>query len=485
MTEPAFKLGRRTFIGAAAALGASPSLAAKPKAPAKLDVVVVGAGLAGLHAAHLLEAKGLRVQVVEASDRVGGRLRTMVAGDYRGDVGGQEIGPNYRRIRETLTRLRIPLHERDPKMGGYVLDLGGQLTLPAKWASSPINKTVGAEREILPFLIQNKLFFDAVPFTDPADWLNPAHHVHDVSAAAWLRNRGVSEAAIRLADIDVNAPDMEGVSAMSIFRDLARVKVEGYRDPNKPQYGQSTASRAYVEGGSSMLPKAMAAALKSEVRLNAPVIAIDQTAQGAEVRLLSGERLMCRFVVMAAPFFAVRNIAFTPALPPLQADAAEGAVYSATTQFHFAVNLPYWENDGLPSSLWSDRAYERAFQLNNRGGGKHGVLILWLNGDGARRLHGMDASTQWAYMLAELTAARPSTKGALSPLFSYSWDQNPYVGGNKHCFAAGQIKRFGKAMALPHGRIHWAGEHLRRTELGMESAMETAEIAANEILAKA
>ena len=352
-----------------------------------------------------------------------------------------------------------------------------------KWAGSSVNRTVGKEREILPFLIQNKLFFDDVPFSDPADWLNPAHFVHDVSAAQWLRAKGVSEAAIRLADIDINAPDMAGVSAMSLFRDLARIKVEGYRDPNKPQYGQETSSRAFIVGGSSALPIAMAATLKTPVRLNAPVVAIDQSEAEAEVRLASGERLRSRFVVMAAPFSAVRNIAFTPALPPAQADATQGAVYSATTQFHFAIDKPYWEMDGLPSSLWSDRAYERGFHVSNRGGGQHGVLIIWLNGDGAVRLHAMDLEAQRAFILSELAAGRPSTKGALSPLLHYSWDQNPWVGGNKHCFAAGQIRRFGKDMALPHGRIHFAGEHLRRTELGMESAMETAEIAAAEIIA--
>ena len=74
---------------------------------------------------------------------------------------------------------------------------------------------------------------------------------------------------------------------------------------------------------------------------------------------------------------------------------------------------------------------------------------------------------------------------ALEPLFEYSWEKNPFVGGNKHCFAAGQVKMFAKEMALPYGRVHLAGECLRRMEPGMESAMETAEIAALEILERA
>lgn len=476
---------RRVVLGGIAAASTAPLWAKGGGVPILWDAVVIGGGLAGLHAATLLEAKGMKVQLLEASDRVGGRLRTMQVGDYRADVGGQEVGPNYQRIRAACKRLNVALHDSGPQTGGFLLDIGGQLVTSEKWVSSPVNRTIGKEREILPYLIQNKLFFDDVPFTDPAAWLDPAFYAKDVSASAWLRANGVSEAAIRLADIDVNAPNMASVSAMSIFRDLARIKVEGYRDANKPQYGQNTTSRAYIEGGSSALPNAMAAALKTPVRLNMPVVAIDQTNAETEIRLASGERLRSRFVVMAAPFSAVRNIVFTPALPPAQADATEGAVYSATTQFHFSVDKPYWEMDGLPSSLWSDRAYERGFHVSNRGGGEHGVLIVWLNGDGAVRLHGMNLDGQRAYILSELAAGRPSTKGALTPLLHYSWDQNPWVGGNKHCFAAGQIRRFGKDMALPHGRIHFAGEHLRRVELGMESAMETAEIAANEILARA
>ena len=81
--------GRRAFLGAIAATSVAPVLARGAGATNIWDAVVVGGGLAGLHAAALLEAQGRKVQLLEASDRVGGRLRTLFAGDYRGDVGGQ------------------------------------------------------------------------------------------------------------------------------------------------------------------------------------------------------------------------------------------------------------------------------------------------------------------------------------------------------------------------------------------------------------
>jgi monoamine oxidase len=485
---PPFPIKRRQFLAGASTLiaaSATPVWAQRRGGqPQVWDAVVIGAGLAGLNAAGILESQGLKVHIVEASDRVGGRLRTGRLGDFQAELGGSEVGTLYGRVRDALDRHGVGLVAEGPKPTPFLLNIGGANIRPEQWADAPQNQTVGAERTILPFLIQNKLFFDWIPFEETSKWIEPEAMRFDVSAAQFMREKGVSEAAIRLAEIDLNGPSLAGVSALSIFRDLIRAKMEGYNDPSRPQYGVNESQRrSFIAGGSDALPKAMAAKLKGQVQLNSPVVAVTQDANGAETRLADGTRLRSRFVVMAAPFSAVRNIRFEPGLPPAQHDAVQGAVYSATTQFHFAVTKPFWDVDGLPPSLWSDARFERTFVISN-GHGPHGSLVVWMNGDGATWLDAMPLEAQRDYLLAEINRLRPATQDALDFKLAYSWTANPFVGGNKHCFGPGQIKRFAAVMGNRHGRVHFAGEHLRRLEHGMEAAMETGEAAAFEILEK-
>ncbi|MDE1149806.1 MAG: FAD-dependent oxidoreductase [Azospirillaceae bacterium] len=477
---------RRAVIGGllAAPVILSTTRRAWAKGPQTVDVIVIGAGLAGLNAAGILESQGLSVQVVEASDRVGGRLRTARRDGYQAELGASEVGPLYGRVRDACGRLNVGLTPQGIVPTDMLIHVNGSAVSAKDWAGAANNLTRGAERAMPPFVLQPGLFQKWLPFTNTGDWLEPANMAYDVSAAEFMRAKGVSEEAIRLAGVDVNAPNLESVSALSLFRDLARARAEGLKD-NQPEFGAANVERSYIVGGADTLPRAMAAALKHPVRLDSPVVAVDQTADRVQVQLAGGDVLTAKYLVMAAPFSAARRIRFTPGLPEAQTDAIAGALYTATTQLHFRITRPYWEKDGLPPSLWSDLPFERAFALKSPATGAIDSLVVWVNGDGATRWDDRAVEQQADLALAELIRARPAMAGSLEFLLGHSWGRNPYIGGMKQVFGAGQVKRFAADMGKPAGRIHFAGEHLRRLEHGMESAMETGEGAAMEILEKA
>jgi monoamine oxidase len=84
--------------------------------------------------------------------------------------------------------------------------------------------------------------------------------------------------------------------------------------------------------------------------------------------------------------------------------------------------------------------------------------------------------------MAEIERLRPSTKGKMEVTGVHSWAQHPFVFGCRHSYGPGEARRFVHDMIKPHGRVHFAGEQTRRLEIGMESAMESGERAAFEII---
>lgn len=448
----------------------------------RVDVLVLGAGMAGLYAAVEMEAQGLEVQMVEGSGMVGGRIRTIFADGNPVDIGGTGLGPSHLRAHRMVEKFglaTLPLTRR----GKLALSINGTLMHEHEWETSPVNRTVGEEREIFPTRLDSYYMQTLLPFFGQADWLDPQYAAYDIPFAEHLRNHGVSEEAMRLINVCINANDIETVSALSIFRDAIKWRSVGFDDPkNFDQYGDKLYQPIRLAAGMKALPDAMAASLKRPVRLNARVVSVRYDDAGATFVLENGEELKGRKAIIAAPLMTLRSIRFDPPLPTPLDEAVTEANASGNTQFIMTTASRFWEEDGYAPSLWSDTIFERLFvEFGEDDEVDH--LRIWINGDNAGRVDAL-GDQAGDLLLETLERLRPSTRGQLKIVHKVSWGSEPLIGGEKYVMAPGQVSRFAASLAKPVGPIHWAGEHHKSVDVGIEAALQSGERAAAEVIAK-
>ncbi|MGW2685845.1 flavin monoamine oxidase family protein [Streptomyces sp. NPDC001414] len=439
-----------------------------------MRALVVGAGLAGLTAAHDLAARGVDVQVLEARDRVGGRTHgiEVADGDWA-DAGAAYLGERH-------TELLALMADTDLKAVPTAMEGASRFALTTGDARTPDAQSVPGRFPPLSGVALGELFdlLDEVTRTVRVDapWLTPdAERLDATTAAEW------AEEHLTHADARLFFPLFLGEMMAADPADVSVLHMAFYlRSGGGLRYLNAFAGGAQesrIDGGAHRLCEVLAARLGDRVRLGEPVLAVTQDDDGVTVGTAVSSYRGDAVIIAVPPVLADR-IDFRPALPAPR--SGDRTAPGCAVKVHLVHPAPLWRETGLSGwSVSSDGPLLSTVDDSPPGG--VGVLTGFVTGEEARRYAALPLAEQRAAAVAQAARLFP---GLPEPIGFHvtDWLNEPY---SKGCYAAlfgpGDWIARGPGLTRPHGRVHWAGTETSTAFFGlMEGAIRSGHRAAAE-----
>ncbi len=442
-----------------------------------VDVVVVGAGMAGLAAADALVREGHEVTVLEATMRPGGRVRTLrepFSDGLFAEAGAGRIPVTHALTRRYVKRFGLELRPYRParpevyRFGEdrFVLAPGEKLLLSrTRLPFSEPERALDLDGLYRRYVGRYTREVGAVA---PEAWpLATPKAVLSRSIGQLLRDDGASEAAVSLLTIGYGED-----SAADFLRDA---------------WSHEAPRLDHIVGGNDRLPAALAASLGDRVRYGTGVVRIRQDADGVEVvadGLRTGESFRADRVVVAAPLPALRAVEFLPALSPAKAEAVAHHPYGAVTRVYLQMRRRYWEDQKLGGFANLDIPMEVWCPTHDQPG-RRGILLAYMFEDVARKVAALPPADRIRHFLEQAEQLFPGARNEVEGGASFSWHEQPFQQGAYVVFEPAETIRLHPVFGAAEGRLHFAGEHTSPWPGWIQGALHSGLRVAREVVAAA
>ncbi len=455
-----------------------------PRGGKRHRVIVVGAGMAGLVAAHELVRAGHDPVILEAKQRVGGRVFTMrepFAPGLYAEAGAMRI-PNAHKL--TLAciekvglgvkpftmhnpnaychlfgrKLRLSEFEERPELLGTELaehDRG--LTSGARWQS----------------LLQP--FAQRIEQEGDAAWSAIVSQYDGYSTREFLEERGWSEPAIELFGLVWNQEALMN----SCFLELLREEVGNYYT-----------DMVRIDGGADQLPNAYLPGLRDRIRFGARMTAIDQSDDDVTVHFqtAAGRSVATGdYAIVTVPYPVLRHVEVLKPFSHAKRRAIRQLRYDASAKIFFQCRRRFWEEDdgivggGSVTDLPIRNVY---YPEAGRATGRGVLLASYTWAEDAQRWGSLSPDDRIEQAIEDVAQIHPQILEEFEVGTSWMWHDDPYAGGAFALFEPSQQGLLHEHIVTPEGRIHFAGEHASLAHAWIQGAIESGLRAAREIHAK-
>jgi monoamine oxidase len=478
------RMRRRTFVTSAAAGAAALTLprAARAASPTKVDVVVVGGGLSGLAAAWQLLQAGRSVVVLEASDRLGGRVYNLPTGPSPLQVteaGGEWVGKRQTRIQAVCQQLGISLFPTYAK-GKTVYYNGKAHPFSPAVPVAPLGPV--AQAEVVAAIGELELMAKTVPIAAPHK-AKRAQRWDSQTVASFIKANTTSQRAAKLLTVATSGPIGGTPANTSLLGYLFIAQANG----GPLQLVSTKASLAFrVQGGSGLVVQKIAEQVgSSRIVLSNPVRTIEQSTSGVQVTAADGSVYAASSVIVAtAPPMAGR-ILYDPPLPSARDQLTQHTAMGWLIKCFAVYPAPFWRNKGLNGQVQSIAPPLTGVFDNSPPDGSLGCLYGLIAGNQARIWANRPAAQRQAAVLNTFRRCFGAQAASPTNYFEYDWAAQPYIrGGAAAPPPPGVLTQFPGSIRDPVGRIHWASTETATKSWGdMDGAIMAGERAAAEVLA--
>jgi monoamine oxidase len=416
--------------------------------------VVIGSGLSGLAAAYKLKKSGWNVTLLEARNRIGGRVFSYSFPQNTNlvcELGAEWVGESHERIKALCSDFKIPLqkHQFEDR-----LMQNGRVSQPRQWGFSPQAKTAFEK------LIRNyeKLTPLAKTNLDKIDWWT------------YLDKIGFEQDDLILRDLMDSTDFGESIRHVSAFAALA-------------EYAESSPHNEMdykMTGGNSRLVQEFANRIgPGNIHLNTRVAEITQRAGIVSV-VTDKETFRADACICTAPVASVRKLRFNPPLPIAQSEALQKLTYARIVKNSILFESRFWNAENF--SLVSDTASHYYFHSTQNQPGSEGILCSYAIGEKADLLASQSDERRMKIIARDLIDFDENAPKLAKNIASYAWQRDEFTQGAYALYRPGQWFGLRPVLSRPNGKVLFAGEHLADWQGFMEGAIETGEAAADNLL---
>jgi len=444
----------------------------------RADVIVVGAGFAGMTAARRLQQAGKEVVILEARERVGGRVKGGMLAGHPVDVGGMWVGPTQTKLLELLKE--YGLHTTPQfEQGKAISEINGKRTYPE---GEGTGLDSDAQREYERLVSELNRLSAQVSLDEP--WNAPgAEQLDELTVEQWFRANTKNGDALELLRLGTRTVFTTDPFQMSFLYFLFFLRsgdnfetLEGFQNAAQAYLGRETMHQLAVKLGNE---------LSNNIILEAPVRQIFQDSNKVTVKSDKGG-WQARHVVVALPLPLSVRIEYDPPLPPQRDILAQHMPMGSVIKCYAAYPKPFWRERGLNGATWTDTPPTSLLFDATPSEGSPGILGAFIEAHHALQWTGKPAEERKKVMIDRIVNLFGPEGTNPVDYEDQDWPSDPWSRG---CYGAsmgpGIMTTVAKVIREPHGRIHWAGTETSTKWMGyIEGAIRSGERAAEEVLAQ-